>query len=298
MSYEISNFLAQVLAINLSEESINNLYRLGKGTNRPLLVKSNSKCTRDYILDNRKKLKGSQYRIDEDFNYDTWQARRKLLPYMHDARSKGHKASLRQNKLVVNGKIYDLDFCTANFNLQQHDKHQQRRNRSVSPPTRTHTNNTYYQNSQYRPSRSASLETQPNLRFTTRSPESINFVKSPERHNPLQNEKTRKSPDIYTQPSNQEEPTQQPDPRQHNLPSTSRYEQHQQSRPTPQKERATAPAAETTPPSQQQVQQFNQGKIYTHNKDCDIFKSDRINHNYSLRTHVKSFPQPGTSKDL
>ena len=33
MSYEISKFLAQVLAINISEETINNLYRLGKGTN-------------------------------------------------------------------------------------------------------------------------------------------------------------------------------------------------------------------------------------------------------------------------
>ena len=55
MSYEICNFLAHQLAININEESINNLYGLGKGTNRPLLVKFNSKCTRDYILDNRKK---------------------------------------------------------------------------------------------------------------------------------------------------------------------------------------------------------------------------------------------------
>ena len=199
---------------------------------------------------------------------------------------------------MVNGKIYDLDFCTANFNLQQHDKHHQRRNRSVSPPTRTQTTTTYYHNSQLRPSRSASLEPQPSQRYATRSPESTNFVKTPERYNPLQNEKTRQNPDIYTQPSNQEEPTQQPNPRQLNLPSTSRYEQHQQSRPTPQKERITSPAAEITSPDHQLDQQLNQGKIYTHNKDCDIFKSDRINHNYSLRTHQKTFPQPGTSKDL
>ena len=290
MSYEISNFLAQILAINISEESINNLYRLGKGVNRPLLVKFNSKSTRDYILDNRKKLKGSQYRIDEDFNYDTREARRKLLPFMHDARSKGHKASLRQNKLMINGKIFDLDFCTANFNPQYHDKQQQRRNRSVSPPTRTLTSTTYYQNSQIRTGRSSSLEPQPNLRSTTRSPETIKFVKSPEIFNPRQNEKTKINPEIHAQPNNQEEPVPQPSPRQSNLASTSRYEHHQQSCQSPRKERATTPEAETVPPSQHQDQQLSQGKIYTHNKDCDIYKSDRINHNYSLRTHLKTFP--------
>ena len=35
MTYEICNFLAHQLAININEDAINNLYRLGKGNNRP-----------------------------------------------------------------------------------------------------------------------------------------------------------------------------------------------------------------------------------------------------------------------
>ncbi|PSN35613.1 hypothetical protein C0J52_25438 [Blattella germanica] len=68
-------------------------------------------------------LKGSNYKLDNDYDYNTRQIRKKLLPFMHEARGKGHRANIINDKLKINGKIYDLDHLENGFrnaeNLEQ-----------------------------------------------------------------------------------------------------------------------------------------------------------------------------------
>lgn len=298
LTYEIRNFLTHMMAINIGEEAINNIYRLGKGTYRPLLVKFNSKATRDFILDNRRKLKNTHFRIEEDFNYDTRQARRNLLPYMQDARSKGHKASLRQNKLLLDGRILDLEYCMANFHLQNHDKPQQRRNRSVSPPTRSQNNSTHQLYTHQRATRSTSLETQPHLRLSSTSPKPHNHPKPAEPLSLLQYDKPSTSHEPNIQMEIQEDHTQRSDSSHFNTSSTSRYEPLHHPRPSPQSERNEAIEAETSASKHQLDQYSIQGKSYYKNKNSDTYSYERINHNYSLRPNVKTLNQAKPSKEL
>ncbi|PSN32097.1 hypothetical protein C0J52_23919 [Blattella germanica] len=113
-------------------------YRIGKGTNRPILIKLNSFITKQQILDNARMLKGSNYKLDNDYDFNTRQIRKKLLPFMHEARDNGHRANIINDKLKINGKIYDLDqlenvFTNAeNFEHINNRKHTGR-NRSNSP---------------------------------------------------------------------------------------------------------------------------------------------------------------------
>ncbi|PSN33428.1 hypothetical protein C0J52_22596 [Blattella germanica] len=83
-------------------------------------------------------LKGSNYKLDNDYDFNTRQIRKKLLPFMHEARDNGHRANIINDKLKINGKIYDLDqlenvFTNAeNFEHINNRKHTGR-NRSNSP---------------------------------------------------------------------------------------------------------------------------------------------------------------------
>ena len=254
----------------------------------------------------KKKLKGTYYRIDEDFNFDTRQARKQLLPYMQDARIKGHRASLRRDKLMVDGKIFDLDFCTTNFTLRQNEKRHHHRTRSASPPTRTRTdptsnnnsNTASYFNTQRRTRRTTSLESPSRQLYPHSGPEAITFVTATEKHDPQPNTSIWQKPVLYTQHNNQEDIIQQQSPSQHRLPSLPRIGLHHLNRTHPREEQTPPPTAEILSPDQHQDSQHNMGKTFLQRKDCDIYKRDRLNHNYSLPTNVKTYPKAGPSNDL
>jgi hypothetical protein len=54
------------------------------------------------------KLAGSRIRVEQDYAREVREIRRKLIPYLKDARGRGHKAVMKKDKLMVNGKTYSL----------------------------------------------------------------------------------------------------------------------------------------------------------------------------------------------
>ncbi|PSN42924.1 hypothetical protein C0J52_12029 [Blattella germanica] len=61
------------------------------------------------------RLRNSNIRIDQDYDFNTRNIRRQLLPFLKKARSEGQRASLVKDKIRINGKIYDLEHCTKLF---------------------------------------------------------------------------------------------------------------------------------------------------------------------------------------
>ncbi|PSN38432.1 hypothetical protein C0J52_26185 [Blattella germanica] len=111
----VLDILNSHLSINLSEFHINNTYRLGRGRNRPILVKFCSFITKDYVLGRTTRLRNSNIRIDQDYYFNTRNIRKQLLPFLKKARSESQRASLVKDKIRINGKIYDLEHCTKLF---------------------------------------------------------------------------------------------------------------------------------------------------------------------------------------
>ncbi|PSN29315.1 hypothetical protein C0J52_28431 [Blattella germanica] len=111
----VLDFLNSHVSINLSEFHINNTYRLGRERNRPILVKFCSFITKDYVLGRTTRIRNSNIRIDQDYDFNTRNIRRQLLPFLKKARSEGQRASLVKDKIRINGKIYDLEHCTKLF---------------------------------------------------------------------------------------------------------------------------------------------------------------------------------------
>jgi hypothetical protein len=60
------------------------------------------------VLKNTNKLAGSRIRVKQDYAKEVREISRELIPYLKDARSRGHKAVMKKDKLMVNGKIYSL----------------------------------------------------------------------------------------------------------------------------------------------------------------------------------------------
>ena len=60
-------------------------------------------------------LRYSNIRIDQDYDFNTRNIRRQLLPFLKKARSEGQRTSLVKDKIRINGKIYDLEHCTKLF---------------------------------------------------------------------------------------------------------------------------------------------------------------------------------------
>lgn len=136
--YIVCEIFNNFLGINLQEHNFNNIFRIGRGKNRPILIKLNSYITKQQILDRTSMLKGSNYSIDNDYDFETRQKRRKLLPFLREARSKGFRANLIKDKLKINGKLYDLEHLEQGSKItdisEEINKNRNlRRSRSNSP---------------------------------------------------------------------------------------------------------------------------------------------------------------------
>lgn len=68
--------------MDVSEEQIEEAYRVGRGLNWLLLVKMKSMLMKKKILSKRKYLKNSNIGLEMDYDYETRYRRRLLLPFM------------------------------------------------------------------------------------------------------------------------------------------------------------------------------------------------------------------------
>jgi hypothetical protein len=97
--------------------------RLGRGrSNRLIMVRFTTFRKKLEILENTKKLARSKIRIKQDYTWKARQMRRHLIPYLKEARNKGHMAVIKVDKLIVNGRLYELKYLKENIKLTSKDK--------------------------------------------------------------------------------------------------------------------------------------------------------------------------------
>lgn len=117
----------------LNENHIEEVFRVGRGRNRPIIVKFASMHTKECIMSRLKNLKGTKIRVDQDFSFEVRNKRKLLTPFMKEARLKGNFATLVNDKLKINGNVYDLEFCQKNFHSPEFwIRKSPRRGRAVS----------------------------------------------------------------------------------------------------------------------------------------------------------------------
>lgn len=104
------------LNLDVSDGQIEEAYRIGKGMNRPILIKCRNLLTKERILNKRRNLRNSKIRLEFDYDYEIRCRRRLLLPFMWAARHNNHFARLYHDKLKINNELFNLEFCLENLN--------------------------------------------------------------------------------------------------------------------------------------------------------------------------------------
>jgi hypothetical protein len=109
--------------IEIAEWHVDMANRLGRGRdNRPIAVRFTTFKKKSEILENMKKLAASKIRIEQDYTWETRQIRRDLIPYLKEARNKGHRVVIKIDKLIVNARPYELKYLKENIKLNSKDK--------------------------------------------------------------------------------------------------------------------------------------------------------------------------------
>ena len=63
------------------------------------------------IVRQAKNLKGTDIWIGDDYPKKVQEERKNLIPYLKRARQEGKNASIRYNKLIINGSEYAIECC-------------------------------------------------------------------------------------------------------------------------------------------------------------------------------------------
>lgn len=102
--------VAEQVGVKLDEYDVERAHRVGRRPGkRPIVVKLASFKKRDELLHGAaQKLRDAPIRVAEDFSAPVRHTRQLLSHYLQDARKKGHRASLRFDKLIVDGRHYTL----------------------------------------------------------------------------------------------------------------------------------------------------------------------------------------------
>lgn len=100
---KVLEIINQIMKIKCSEENIEDVRRLGKknGSLRPVVITLSTVGIKIKLLKNRKTLEGSPYYIKEDFPPDILEERKNLKVQLQEEKSKGKRAILRYNKLII-----------------------------------------------------------------------------------------------------------------------------------------------------------------------------------------------------
>lgn len=108
----VGNVLNEKVGMNLSNQDIDNVYRMGRkrtGSARSILTSFTTLRVRNEIMRKKGVLKGTDIFITEDFSKVVREARKELGKVARTLRERGEVVKLRYDKLLVNGKLYDVD---------------------------------------------------------------------------------------------------------------------------------------------------------------------------------------------
>jgi len=101
----VKAFVKDKLQTELNPFDIYRSHRLGKGKNRPIIVKFAFHKRKEEILKNAYRVKGTPVRISEDISFAVRTIRRELNGYRIQAKERGQRARLQLDKLYIDGKI-------------------------------------------------------------------------------------------------------------------------------------------------------------------------------------------------
>ena len=90
-------------------------HRVGKYSGdktRPIVVKFLNHKHKNAILMNKFKLKGTKYRIQEQFNEKIINERKSFQPLTEEAIADEKRLYVNYNKLIIDGKAYMYDYKT------------------------------------------------------------------------------------------------------------------------------------------------------------------------------------------
>ena len=109
----------EILNVNI-QGYVEDIKRLGKkGYRRPLQIELLSKNLTRQILYNRRLFKGTGLAVSEVLGTESLINRKKLIDILIDARRKGHRANIINNKLIINGKEYKPNTEPTSLTLNQ-----------------------------------------------------------------------------------------------------------------------------------------------------------------------------------
>lgn len=103
---QVIDTLNSQLNVNLTSSVINNIYPLGKGERRPILLQFLTYFTKLEILKECSKLKHTKISISDDLTPKERKIRKILVKHKKIAQQNGHKVSIKGKFLYINGDKY------------------------------------------------------------------------------------------------------------------------------------------------------------------------------------------------
>ena len=110
----LRNFME--VRLNLNQEDANDIsfervHQVGKpnaseGKPRPLIAKFTFHRDKEFVLSKAKSLRGTDFAIARDFPKEIVDKRRRLVPFLKDAKENGQVAKLLYNKIYINGQRF------------------------------------------------------------------------------------------------------------------------------------------------------------------------------------------------
>jgi hypothetical protein len=83
-----------------------------------ILVRFISYSKKVEVLEGTRNLAGTNIMTEQDYSAETRRIRRELIPYLKDARRQGNIAFLGKDKLMMNRKIYELEYLKKNLCME------------------------------------------------------------------------------------------------------------------------------------------------------------------------------------
>lgn len=106
----VTELIPRKLNIQLKQEDIQDIFRMNtRSSPKPILLRLTRYMKKNEIMREKVKLNGSKIYLDNDYN-ETWrEIRRKLLPFMHEARKEGKRSSIIKNMLKIDDDLFTLN---------------------------------------------------------------------------------------------------------------------------------------------------------------------------------------------
>ena len=104
----VREILQSLLGLGFTSEEIERAHRVGRpgAGSRPVVIRFLSFKHKLLVLDRCHLLKGTKLSVSEDFSRRVRDLRRSLVPLLKEAKRNGHRASLRYDRLFIDGEPF------------------------------------------------------------------------------------------------------------------------------------------------------------------------------------------------